>query len=70
MHCEKRGRQVRCPWCGDRYHVRVRCTVEPPARNCESPEIQPHVHVVCTRCGAERVVLPEARELAWLASAN
>ncbi|HUO41233.1 MAG TPA: hypothetical protein VMU34_26865 [Mycobacterium sp.] len=48
----------------------MRCTVEPPARNCESPEIQPHVHVVCTRCGAERVVLPEARELAWLASAN
>ena len=29
-----------------------------------------HVHVVCSRCGAERVELLDAGELARLASAN
>jgi hypothetical protein len=63
-HCDRGGHQVRCAWCGDRYHVRVRCTVELPACNCESPESRPHTHILCSRCRAERLTLPDAGELA------
>jgi hypothetical protein len=42
---------------------------EAPWPPCEAKG-GPHKHLICTRCGAERVVLPDAGELAWLASVN
>ena len=42
-----------CPRCGDRFHVRIRCTDDKPVLTCDAPQLRPHVHVTCTRCGAE-----------------
>jgi hypothetical protein len=41
-----------------------------PAQLCSPPPGSPHQHVICSWCGVERVVLPDAGELAWLASGN
>ncbi len=58
-----------CPSCGTRSASVVRCTFSEPARTCDAPG-GGHLHLFCTKCGAERVAVPEARELAWLASRN
>ena len=58
-----------CPACGTRSASVVRCTFNEPARTCDTPGGE-HLHLFCTRCGTERVVLPEGRELAWLANPN
>jgi len=57
-----------CVRCGERYRVRTRCTPSEPMPYCAASGY--HVHVFCTQCGAERVELPDARELRWLASVN
>ncbi len=59
----------RCPACGDRYQVRVRCTFAAPSPRCDAAGSD-HQHVLCSRCSAERVELLSADELAWLASVN
>jgi len=43
----------RCLNCGDRYQARALCRPDQPAKDCTRPQLQPHVHVYCTKCLAE-----------------
>lgn len=62
-------RPVECPACGDRSATAVRCTFEQPWLPCDAPGGE-HLHLLCARCGSERVALLGAGELACLASQN
>lgn len=58
-----------CPECGDRNLAIVRCSHSAPSPICDAPG-SPHTHVVCGRCDAQHVELPDASELAALACWN
>jgi len=58
-----------CPDCRKEYSAIVRCTAEAPSPSCQSSG-GTHLHLICTGCGTDDVVLPEAAELAALASLN
>jgi len=66
QHC---GKEKRCPTCGDGSLVGARCTVEIPAKHCDTPG-SPHRHWICTRCLTEWVKLQTAEKLAAFASKN
>jgi len=58
-----------CPECGDRDLMVARCAVDDAVPSCNAPGSN-HLHLICSRCGAEDVALFSAAEMAHRANLN
>jgi hypothetical protein len=58
-----RNRSVPAPClnCNDPHPCRLRCTEEQPAKDRATPQLRPHVHGYCIKCGAEWFEAADAR---------
>lgn len=58
-----------CAECGDRDMMVARCTLGGVLPTCNAPGSN-HLHMICSRCGAEDVALFSAAEMADRANLN